>query len=229
MSRRIKKKQTATTKTAMRFLSLIVMTMAILLDSPQKVSAFSLFESHHLPFSSSTITTTTTRVIPFRSISRLAPGEQRQQQQLSHSEKSFLLRFSLLHHLSSTCLSMTMASDDGNTDYSSNSNDHDHNGDPSEQNNHPNQNNTSSFDDDQILDVFESRITQLEQIVARQEVELQKLRKECNDLTEASFAFARVVELLRQAAGEKGITSDALSPLGPAALLAKQKKTGRSQ
>jgi len=119
---------------------------------------------------------------------------------------------------------MTMASDDGNTDYSSNSNDHDHNGDPSEQNNHPNQNNTSSFDDDQILDVFESRITQLEQIVARQEVELQKLRKECNDLTEASFAFARVVELLRQAAGEKGITSDALSPLGPAALLAKQKK-----
>jgi hypothetical protein len=44
-----------------------------------------------------------------------------------------------------------------------------------------------------------ARITQLEQIVAQQAVELRKLRKECNELTEATVAFAKVVEILRQA------------------------------
>lgn len=45
---------------------------------------------------------------------------------------------------------------------------------------------------------FAARITQLELIVSRQEVQLQKLRKECVSLTEAAVAFARVVEVLRQ-------------------------------
>lgn len=46
---------------------------------------------------------------------------------------------------------------------------------------------------------YAQRITQLEQVVARQEVLIQKLRKECSDLSEAAVAFARVIELLRQA------------------------------
>ena len=50
---------------------------------------------------------------------------------------------------------------------------------------------------------FESRIAQLEQIVSRQELQIQKLRKECTDLTEAAVAFARVVDLLRQAGLEQ--------------------------
>eukprot|EP00547_Thalassionema_nitzschioides_P005363 CAMPEP_0194199856 /NCGR_PEP_ID=MMETSP0156-20130528/711_1 /TAXON_ID=33649 /ORGANISM="Thalassionema nitzschioides, Strain L26-B" /LENGTH=542 /DNA_ID=CAMNT_0038924799 /DNA_START=236 /DNA_END=1864 /DNA_ORIENTATION=+ len=43
------------------------------------------------------------------------------------------------------------------------------------------------------------RITQLEEIVSRQEIEIQKLRKECIDLRAAAETFARVVDLLRQA------------------------------
>jgi hypothetical protein len=54
---------------------------------------------------------------------------------------------------------------------------------------------------------FAARITQLELIVARQEVQLQKIRKECNDLTDAAVAFARVVELLRQS-GLEGAVPD---------------------
>jgi hypothetical protein len=46
---------------------------------------------------------------------------------------------------------------------------------------------------------FAQRVTRLEKIVSRQEVQIQKLRKECIDLTEAAVAFARVVDLLRQA------------------------------
>ena len=46
---------------------------------------------------------------------------------------------------------------------------------------------------------LEARIRQLEQIVSRQEVQIQKLRKECNDLTDAAVAFARMVDLFRQA------------------------------
>ena len=46
---------------------------------------------------------------------------------------------------------------------------------------------------------FNARLEQLEQITARQELEIQRLRKECDDLTDAAVAFARVVELLRTA------------------------------
>lgn len=52
---------------------------------------------------------------------------------------------------------------------------------------------------DDKLEGYAQRISQLEQVVARQEVLIQKLRTECSDLTEASVAFARVIELLRQA------------------------------
>ena len=73
-------------------------------------------------------------------------------------------------------------------------------------------------DDDNVNDnnmheallVFESRITQLEQIVSRQEVLIQKLRKECSDLTEAAVAFGRVVELLRQAGLENNTPAKTL-------------------
>lgn len=57
---------------------------------------------------------------------------------------------------------------------------------------------TLASNNEHVVD-FESRITQLEQIVSRQEVLIQKLRKECTDLTEAAVAFGRVVDLLRQA------------------------------
>mmetsp|Transcript_170 Transcript_170/g.198 ORF Transcript_170/g.198 Transcript_170/m.198 type:complete len:596 (+) Transcript_170:143-1930(+) len=46
---------------------------------------------------------------------------------------------------------------------------------------------------------YSTRITQLEQIVSRQEIQIQKLKKECTDLRAAAEAFARVVDLLRQA------------------------------
>jgi hypothetical protein len=49
----------------------------------------------------------------------------------------------------------------------------------------------------------------LEQIVSRQELQIQKLRKECTDLTEAAIAFARVVDLLRQAGLEPNAATDA--------------------
>ena len=44
-----------------------------------------------------------------------------------------------------------------------------------------------------------NRVGQLEQIVARQSVEMKRLQQECTDLTHAAAAFARVVELLRAA------------------------------
>lgn len=43
------------------------------------------------------------------------------------------------------------------------------------------------------------RLTQLEGLVARQAVEIRKLREECRDLSEAALAFSRVVDLLREA------------------------------
>ena len=43
------------------------------------------------------------------------------------------------------------------------------------------------------------RVTQLEQLVAQQTVEIRRLQRECEDLTHAAQTFARVVELLRQA------------------------------
>lgn len=43
------------------------------------------------------------------------------------------------------------------------------------------------------------RITQLEEVVARQSVRIKKLEKECIDLTHAAESFAKVIELLREA------------------------------
>mmetsp|Transcript_18740 Transcript_18740/g.26432 ORF Transcript_18740/g.26432 Transcript_18740/m.26432 type:complete len:665 (-) Transcript_18740:1122-3116(-) len=52
------------------------------------------------------------------------------------------------------------------------------------------------------------RISQLEQLVAKQEVEISHLRKECKDLTAAAEAFARIVELLRDA----GLDAENIDP-----------------
>ena len=46
------------------------------------------------------------------------------------------------------------------------------------------------------VDLLIKRVTQLEHIVAMQEVELVKLRRECDALTEATSVFAHVVEML---------------------------------
>lgn len=43
------------------------------------------------------------------------------------------------------------------------------------------------------------RLTQLENLVATQALDIRRLQDECRDLTEAAVAFQRVVELLRQA------------------------------
>jgi hypothetical protein len=43
------------------------------------------------------------------------------------------------------------------------------------------------------------RLTQLENLVATQSLDIRRLQDECRDLTEAAVAFQRVVELLRQA------------------------------
>eukprot|EP00980_Cylindrotheca_fusiformis_P004073 scaffold880_cov132-Cylindrotheca_fusiformis.AAC.69 len=44
-----------------------------------------------------------------------------------------------------------------------------------------------------------NRISKLEELVAKQEVELYRLRKTCSNLTATSDAFARVIDLLREA------------------------------
>ena len=44
---------------------------------------------------------------------------------------------------------------------------------------------------------MQKRVTQLEELVARQAVDIKRLQEECRDLTEAAAAFAKVVELLR--------------------------------
>ena len=54
---------------------------------------------------------------------------------------------------------------------------------------------------------LEQRITQLEELVAKQAVDIQRLQTECNSLTEAAAAFSQVVELLRAA----GLSPDLLS------------------
>ena len=46
------------------------------------------------------------------------------------------------------------------------------------------------------VDLLIRRVTQLEHSVATQEVELVKLRRECDALTEATSVFAHVVEML---------------------------------
>ena len=58
------------------------------------------------------------------------------------------------------------------------------------------------------VDLLIKRVTQLEHIVAMQEVELVKLRRECDALTEATSVFAHVVEMLRDAGLDKALPSD---------------------
>jgi hypothetical protein len=53
-------------------------------------------------------------------------------------------------------------------------------------------------DDLQISGMLQ-RLTQLENLVATQSLDIRRLQDECRDLTEAAVAFQRVVELLRQA------------------------------
>ncbi len=57
------------------------------------------------------------------------------------------------------------------------------------------------------------RITQLEELVARQAVRIKKLEKECIDLTLAAESFAKVIELLRQA-GLQTDTGDEIKLMG---------------
>lgn len=56
----------------------------------------------------------------------------------------------------------------------------------------------------EMMEGLLKRVTQLEQMVARQSVEVRRLKEECKDLTEAAAAFARVVELLRDAGLQTG-------------------------
>lgn len=53
-------------------------------------------------------------------------------------------------------------------------------------------------------DAIVRRVTQLEQLVAKQAIEIRRLQGESKDLAEAAAAFARVIELMREA----GLTSD---------------------
>jgi hypothetical protein len=51
----------------------------------------------------------------------------------------------------------------------------------------------------ELLEELLSRVTRLEDFVAKQEVEIYRLKKQCNDLTETTSNFARVIQLLREA------------------------------
>lgn len=68
-----------------------------------------------------------------------------------------------------------------------------------------NADNMLSNNDRQVL----KRITQLERLVSKQEVEISHLRKECQELAKASKAFARIVELLRDA----GLDAENIDPV----------------
>jgi hypothetical protein len=58
---------------------------------------------------------------------------------------------------------------------------------------------------------FMNRMSRLEELVAKQEVEIFRLRKTCNELSEVSETFARVINLLREA-GLNEKTSDDILP-----------------
>jgi hypothetical protein len=55
--------------------------------------------------------------------------------------------------------------------------------------------------------MFLKRITKLEDIVSRQEIEIYKLKKTCTELTEVSQAFTQLLQLLREA----GLDAETLS------------------
>ena len=56
-----------------------------------------------------------------------------------------------------------------------------------------------------------ARVTRLEELVAKQEVEIHRLKTTCSELTETTLAFARVVQLLREA----GLEANELDEPGP--------------
>jgi hypothetical protein len=58
---------------------------------------------------------------------------------------------------------------------------------------------------------FLNRMSRLEELVAKQEVEIYRLRKTCNELSEVSETFAHVINLLREA-GLNEKTSDDIMP-----------------
>lgn len=68
-------------------------------------------------------------------------------------------------------------------------------------------NNQDPQKDQQKHEILEHRVTQLEELVAKQAVDIKRLQEECRDLTEAAAAFAKVVELLRAS----GLPSDQLA------------------
>ena len=77
-----------------------------------------------------------------------------------------------------------------------------------------------------VVDGMMQRITQLEQIVSMQEVEIVKLKKECETLMEATTAFGDALELLR-AAGLEDVGSSSSSSSSPAKKKKKNKKRKR--
>ena len=64
-------------------------------------------------------------------------------------------------------------------------------------------NDTDSQSDDkaekEIIRKLLSRVGRLEEYVAKQEIEIDRLKKQCNDLTEATVSFARAIRLLTDA------------------------------
>jgi hypothetical protein len=60
-----------------------------------------------------------------------------------------------------------------------------------------------------LVEELLSRVTRLEEFVAKQEVEIYRLKKQCIDLTETTNTFGRVVQMLREAGLQKdGLQSD---------------------
>mmetsp|Transcript_20875 Transcript_20875/g.58012 ORF Transcript_20875/g.58012 Transcript_20875/m.58012 type:complete len:524 (-) Transcript_20875:4159-5730(-) len=57
----------------------------------------------------------------------------------------------------------------------------------------------SDFDVTKVRNEFKKRITRLEDIVSRQEVEIHRLKNTCTELSEVSQAFGQLLKLLREA------------------------------
>lgn len=76
----------------------------------------------------------------------------------------------------------------------------------------------SSIEQDQIKKLerkFKNRISRLEEIVAKQEVEIHRLRKTCSELSETTEAFAKIISLLRESSrDQKSETKDTKTPAG---------------
>mmetsp|Transcript_28551 Transcript_28551/g.66857 ORF Transcript_28551/g.66857 Transcript_28551/m.66857 type:complete len:688 (+) Transcript_28551:292-2355(+) len=68
-------------------------------------------------------------------------------------------------------------------------------------------NHQENNDNSANLEFMQHRITQLEELVAKQAVDIKRLQEECKGLTEAATAFTKIVELLR----DSGLSSDLIS------------------